>query len=533
MASFASTTTLEDLISFLRNPVSFAEGGPVELRETHISVVALTPTHAYKLCKPVDFGFLDFSTCESRHADGRRQILLNRRWSNGVYLDLLPIIEHDGQLKFGPPSDAENEINDENETCVDWVVRMRRLEERDTLEAHIDRGDCPADAIDRFFDAVEPTFRSAPVIEPAPSARLDERMRKAILGNIESLSHMAASEQIPIADVDQLRSAHCEFLAVHEPLFESRQEQGWVRDGHGDLRAEHIYLGDPLQVVDCVEFNSRLRQNDLLDEFCFLATDLERLGRQDLADRLIGKYRRQFRDGAPKELEAFYKSYRFAVRAKVTGLKAQEETSAINGETWENARQFIKLAIRAMEDVHRPSVIFFCGLSGSGKTTVARKLAQTLGAHHFSSDIVRKELFGVPPTTHSPEPEMYSSAANERTYAELNQRALCSICHQVTVVLDATYSRRHDRDRLRQMLEQCGIEYMCIECHCPRDIAENRIRERLRAGTDPSDADLAVLDEQVSHYEPPLEIPAGHFLSVETHYPLEEIVARIVGHLPM
>ncbi|MEX0728689.1 MAG: AAA family ATPase [Planctomycetaceae bacterium] len=533
MARIESTISQDELVAFLRNPASYAEGGPVELRETHISIVALTPTHAYKLCKPVDFGFLDFSTREARHANGRNALRLNRRWTDGVYLDLLPIIQTDGGLQFGQPSDADDDTSLDDENCVDWVVRMHKLDEDATLEAHIRRGECPADAIDRFLNHVEPTFRAAAVIAPTPDNRLDHRLRAAIQANFAALSAMTKTGNIDASDVDQLRSAQCEFLAVREPLFESRQEQNWVRDGHGDLRAEHIYLGEPLQVVDCVEFSPQLRQNDLLDEFCFLATDLERLGRQDLADQLLAKYRRRFRDAAPRELESFYKSYRFAVRAKVTGLKAQEESADSNAATWDRARQFLKRAVRAMEEVHQPGVIFFCGLSGSGKTTVARALAERLGAHHFSSDLVRKELFGVAPTERTGEPEMYSASANERTYAELNQRALCSICHQVTVVLDATYSRRHDRDHLRHMLEHCGIEYMCIECHCPRDVAEDRIRQRQSEGTNPSDADLAVLEEQISRYEPPLEIPAGRFFSVETQHPLDEIVSQIVGQFPM
>lgn len=536
MASPVPPTPSDEIVAFLKNPASYAEGGPVELRETHISMVALTPTHAYKLCKPVDFGFLNFTTREARYGNGRNALRLNRRWSNGVYLDLLPIVRTEGELRFGEPTDVDFDGAYDDEKYVDWVVRMHRLRDEANLEAHIRRGDCPPDVIDRFLDHVESTFREAPVIVPADEVRLERRLRDAIEANLESLATMTASGEISSSDVDQLRSAQSEFLAVHEPLFESRQEQDWVRDGHSDLRAEHIYLaeqGEPMQVVDCVEFSPQLRQNDLLDEFCFLATDLERLGRLDLADQLIAKYRRRFRDGAPKELEAFYKSYRFAVRAKVTCLKAEEESPDTNAATWELARQFLKWAIRALEDVHRPSVIFLCGLSGSGKSTVARALAQRLGAHHFSSDLVRKQLFGVSPTERAENPEMYSACANERTYAELNQRALCSICHQVTVVLDATYSRQNDRDRLRHMLEHCGIEYLCIECHCPRDVAEQRVAARQSAGTDASDADIDVLREQISRYEPPLEIPASRFVSVGTHHPVEEIVAEIVGRFPI
>lgn len=177
MARIDSTTSLDELTAFLRNPASYAEGGPVELRETHISVVALTPTHAYKLCKPVEFGFLDFTTREARHANGRNALRLNRRWTDGVYLDLLPVIQTDDGLQFGQPSDAENDHSLDDEDCVDWVVRMHRLDEDATLEARIHRGDCPSDAIDRFLDRVEPTFRSALIISAAPDARLDERMR--------------------------------------------------------------------------------------------------------------------------------------------------------------------------------------------------------------------------------------------------------------------------------------------------------------------------------------------------------------------
>ena len=365
------------------------EGGPVEVRETHISVVFLTAEYAYKLLKTVRFDFLDFSTREARYAECWNEVRLNRRLAGDVYLDVVPVIRSADGFQLGGAGFP-----------VDWVIKMRRLAEHDTLAARIESATATSDDLPTVLDVLQPFFESAnrgPQIDADADVSV---IRRNLVENHDVLEAHAGTTGIASGNVAALRSIQLQLLATRRRLFEDRIRGGWIRDGHGDLRAEHVYLTNPPVIVDCIAFNNRFRHVDLLDEICFLATDLQRLGRDDLATAIVDQYRRRLNDPAPDALAHFFASYRFAVRAKVACLKSDSadllrSDEFRSEESQSEAAQLLQRAVDALRADHAPCLVVFCGVSGSGKSTVARRLAEEIGAVHLASDVIRKELHSV------------------------------------------------------------------------------------------------------------------------------------------
>ncbi|GAB4159797.1 MAG: bifunctional aminoglycoside phosphotransferase/ATP-binding protein [Planctomycetaceae bacterium] len=511
---------MDDIQKLLSNPGTYPESGPVDLRETHISQVFLTSDFAYKRLKPVRFPFLDFSSREARYFECWNEVRLNRRLARSVYLDVLPITSTNGVLQLGG-----------NGHPLDWIMKMIRLAEETTLENHIQRGDASTRDIDRSLAVLIPFFQKAHRGPEINDGGKLEIIRRNQIENHEAIEQFFAQDNAESESIQRLRSAQLQFLTMSESLFEQRVQQGWIRDGHGDLRAEHIYLMTPPVIVDCIAFNNRFRHADVLDEFCFLATDLERLGRPDLADYLISQYREQMGDPAPDSLVSFYKSYRSAVRAKVACLRAAEQTGSDQTNSTKEAVSHLQSAINVMEKVHEPFLIMVCGLSGSGKSYLAAHLSELFGAAHFRSDKIRKELFGTSPVDHSAPVEMYTEEASEQTYRALLDRAKRSLENRVTTVVDATFRRQTVREKFWSMAREISVEFLCVEVTCPDEVAVARIRERTRRGTDPSDADFSVRLSQKEEFDPVDEVLDSRHLSVNGTFSPEENCRLIVSRL--
>ena len=509
------------MVDFLSDARHYPEGGPVEIRETHISLVFLTAGYAYKLLKPVDFGFLDFSTPEARYIDCWNEIRLNRRLADDVYLDVVPMTEQSGQLRFGGTG-----------WPIDWVVKMRRLPDDATLAARINTGRAGTNDLDRLLAVLAPFFRRAP---RGPRINADAEppvIRGNALENLGVLRKSALAKHLDLMTADRLRSELLQFLATRGSLFDERIRDGWICEGHGDLRAEHVYMTDPLVVVDCIEFNNRFRHNDMLDEICFLATDLERLGREDLAAGLIEIYRERLSDPAPAELVGFFKSYRESVRGKVACLLAAEQTGDEAASAWKRAAGHLDAAVGHPAPFHRPLLIVCCGMSGSGKSTIAENLAETIGATPLSSDRMRKELYGLKPTERPANPEqVYSRQASEKTYRELLNRAGEVLSKGVSVILDATFQRRPNRDAVRQTADDSDLPVLFVECRCPIDVAARRIADRRHRPETVSDADVRVLQEQQTTFDPLDELPPDQHLILNTQQPVAESIRQIVDRL--
>lgn len=427
------------------------------VRETHIGVVFLVGDLVYKLKKPVNLGFLDFSTRERRLAACRREVELNRRLAPDVYLGVAEVSDVDG-------------------ASGDPLVVMRRMPDDRRLSTLVLAGAPLDDTITRLARLLAAFHASA---ERGPHVDT-EGTREALSDRWEASFAQVDEVAGGVLDPDLLTETKRrtrDFLAGREALFASRVAAGRIVDGHGDLIADDIFvLDDGPRVLDCIEFDDRLRRLDGLDDVAFLAMDLERLGRPELGARLLDRYAEHTADPAPAALRAHYVAYRAFVRVKVACLRhAQGDASAAA-----EARAYADLADRHLRR-GEVRLVLVGGLPGSGKTTIAGLLADQLGAVLLSSDRVRKELVGLDPVRHEVAPYragIYTPEHTERTYAELLRRAEELLGRGESVVLDASWSAAEGRDRAQEVAFRTHSALVPLRCDAPALVTDARLRTR-------------------------------------------------------
>ena len=516
-------------------------GGPVELKKTHISRVALAGKPgagvALKQCKPIDFGFVDLSTPEKRRAALEKEQSVNDRFAPGVYRGVR-------ELSDGEP-----------------FLEMLRLNEADTIEAKLKRGEATTADLDAVLDHLLPLFEAS---ERTPQWGDPAVIRRNLVENLDVLDSVELLMGARLA-ARYLRAAQFTFLTLHDATLRCRAIDGYVRDGHGDLRAEHVYLtADGVKALDGIAFGDRLRCVDVADEFAFLSHSLDQIepavpcGPQKVTGRRpLRRYRSRSGDPASEELLAFYRSYRAAVRAKVAALSGADPwdwDSPLNRELFAALEQARSLGLSE-------GLIAFGGRSGSGKSTVAAAVAERLGATRLRSDEFRKAALGVSADAPAP-PGGYEPAVTDAVYAELATAAAETVVARGTAVVDATFLSRDRRTpllrQLAQMAERSGeadgppdresgprTEYgwrqpglivLFVWCECEDAVAERRIAERGAAGTDASDATVEVRRRQAVGLEGVTEeefaaFPHAAVLRLDTDAPVQELCDRVLDAL--
>jgi hypothetical protein len=312
------------------------------------------------------------------------------------------------------------------------------------------------------------------------------------------------------------------FYAHNAALFDSRIQQKWIRDCHGDLHLEHIHLSpDALHIYDCIEFNDRLRYVDVANDIAFLAMDLDYNHRSDLSRFFGARMAELLGDAQMPRLMDFYKCYRAYVRGKVESLHASEaeETPSEREASQQRAQRYFRLALQYAVAGSEPMVLIVMGRVGSGKSALARALADELGWAVFSSDRTRKQLAGVPLHERgdaAARTALYSAEMTERTYETLLRNVIEQIQRGRSVILDATFSRRRQRDALRARLERSGVPYRFIEAQISNDVARQRLRERDEKSDEVSDARLEDFARLNRSYEPPRELSPVQLCCIDT-----------------
>jgi aminoglycoside phosphotransferase family enzyme/predicted kinase len=493
----------------------------IRQRETHISKVFLTGSYVYKIKKPVNLEFLDFTTLEKRLHFCHQEVILNRRLTHNVYLDVVPITLKDGQYYLAGPGSP-----------VEYAVKMRQLPEDRSMVRLLQRGKIDKEALEELSCILARFYGQAPT-----SGYINAFGSWETIGtNCEE--NFRQTEMFVETILDErmfqiVRAATRSFLRRWQDLFEHRIEREKIRDCHGDLRAGHVYFADEIQILDCIEFNERFRYGDIASDLAFLAMDLDYEGYSQIAQDLLKTYVRYTKDQDVFVLLDFYKCYRAFVRVKVNcfglqkGNLGKQETSRLLRQT----DQYMDLAYRYAVQFTRPTLWVVCGMPASGKSTIAKELTKTLGVKVFRSDVIRKELFGLQPDEEVDVPfeeGVYSTGASSLTYGKLLLLAQDEIEKGYSVILDATYSSRHQRSEVLRLAKDMDANLMFVECICPEAILKERLMSR-EATSSVSDARLRHLEQIKARFEPLDEVRDKMHIDVDTERPLEESMEHILS----
>ena len=486
----------QQLIEALHNPEAYAHPiASVHLIQTHTAWVLLTGQHAYKIKKPVNFGFLDFSTLEKRRHWCEEEVRLNRRFAADIYLGVAKIC---GALEHPHIGGSQ--------PVLEYAVHMRQFPGKRLLSELAEHKRLKASHIDQLGKTIaifhQTTKHAAPDSDFGQSRRIHDWVNENFREIFPALNTDEARQQLE--RIRQWTDDRWHQL-IHN--FGQRKEQGFIRECHGDLHLRNLTVIDgAITPFDCIEFNSDLRWIDIMSEIAFLIMDLEVRGYRHFSNRLLNGYLQHIGDYEGLILLPYYLVYRALVRAKVALLRREQVSleSQDYVESTAEYQQYIRFAFKHMEK-EPPVLLITHGLSGSGKSTLSQLLNQAKGIIQIRSDIERKRLNSMNVSEHHPcevNTEMYSSQQTEKTYQRLAQLAGFVVKAGFSVVLDATFHKEKHRDRIRQLADTLLLPFLILRCVAPNPILEQRVQARNKTGQDPSDATLQVLKAQYDEAMP-------------------------------
>ncbi|HET8840708.1 MAG TPA: AAA family ATPase [Ktedonobacteraceae bacterium] len=552
---------LSVLLGYLSRPQAFPQElairGPIPVIQTHASAVILAGGYAYKLKKARNFGFFDYSTPELRRQFCEQEVLLNSRLAPHIYQGIAPVLEEaDGTLRFGRIF-APGQIPTPNTLLgaarvVDYAVVMQRLPEEATLAAHVAARTATPNLLALVAEPLVQFHTSVPTNKHIAEFGSLSVIRGNWDENFEQMRPYIG-RSLDQSTFDRLSTYIYDFMQGYAALFSTRIHEQRIRDCHGDLRLQHVYIfeqaGDVspgISVVDCIEFNERFRYGDVASEVAFLTMELDAAERSDLARAFIDAYVSLGKDMALYELLPFYACYRACVRGKVLSFQLdqpevpQEQRQAV----LEEARKLFALAASNASGPTRPTLLLVGGLMGTGKSTLAKALSEELGWTLISSDLTRKQLIGLEPS--QPQTDafgegIYSSVWTARTYQAMLDQAARVLATGRSVILDATFARLAHRHAASQEATLHGANHVFVECQVSRDLALSRLAERwkVRVARQPalsssaSDARPELYDTQAASWQPfsAEEEPATEHLVISSSSPLSLNLARVLDAL--
>jgi aminoglycoside phosphotransferase family enzyme/gluconate kinase len=511
-----------ELIRSLRDPAAYRHAvDRVSVIETHISSVLLAGEYAYKIKKPVDLGFVDFSTLEKRLLFCNEEVRLNRRLAPSLYLGVVPVT---GTLS--------RPLMDGAGPAIEYAVKMRRFPQECMADRLLAQDHIAPRRMDELAGIVAAFHRTLPKAgaETAYGSR-------AVIGTyvLQNFDHLAGAGATPsdARAIAAVRDRTLTELDQCQPLFEQRKTDGFVRECHGDLHLGNVALiDDRLVIFDCIEFNPELRWIDVMSEVAFMAMDLEDRGRPAYAARFLNRYLETTGDYEGISLLRFYLTYRAMVRAKVRWLRANQPRldTAARLQAKEQSLAYLRLAERYAAE-RKAALLITHGLSGSGKTTFTQPVLEALGAVRIRSDLERKRLFHIEPTTRPGSgiaEGIYGTTAGDRTYARLSELAARILQAGWPVIVDATFLVKERRDRFRLLAQDNNAPFLMLDFEASEASLRDRLRGRSREGKDASDADIAVLEEQMRQQQPLTAEEKEFALTIDTEKVGAEEAARMV-----
>lgn len=494
------------LIEALRRPEVWPHPvDRVELIETHISWVLLAGQYVYKIKKPVDLGFLDFSTLEKRRFFCDEELRLNRRTAPGLYLEVVAIT--------GEVDDPE--ITGEG-PALEYAVRMLRFDSKATFDRLLAADELGADDIDQLAENLADLHEAAAVAPPDSSHGTFRAIAGPMRDNFTVLNERLDDPRLAtLADWTRNR--------LHElnPVIERRRINGHVRECHGDAHLGNVARIDgSATLFDCIEFSPDLRWIDTVCDLAFTAMDLLFNGAGEMAWRLLDRYLERTGDYPGMQLLPLYIVYRALVRAKVAAFRLDDEQSDHEAVQTDIDRH-IALADRTAGQ-RRPALFITMGVSGSGKSWLAERLVRRCGLIRIRSDVERKRLFGLPPDASGESKVgrgLYTREAGERTYDRLVELAGPVIEAGLPVLIDAACLKKARRDRFSELADSMAIPFGILQTIAKDELLQERIARRNEEGNDPSDAGLEVLAYQQKTCEPPEESEQARLLTIDTALP--------------
>lgn len=516
----------QTLIAALQNPALYPH--PVEqvrVIETHISWVLLTGTYVYKIKKPVNFGFLDFTDLAARKHFCEEELRLNQRLTDGLYLDVLPITGSEREPRLGGDGPA-----------IEYALKCREFPQSGLLSEVQARGELTTDHIDALARQIAEFHQRTPHVPQENPLGTAEAVMAPVRQNFEQIRPLL-SDKADLQQLDALESwAESSFERLL-PVLQSRKVNGSIRECHGDIHLGNAALIDGNVVLfDCIEFNEPFRFTDVCADYAFLAMDLEDRGLKCHARRFVNQYLERTGDYQSLEILNFYKAYRALVRAKIALFSLAFQNDAVQkAATLRQYRNYANLA-ESYSAIPSRFLAVTVGVSAVGKSSVAMRLVEALGAVRLRSDVERKRLFGEQQSGQEGTLKggIYSDDASQATYQRLNQLAADILRTGYPVVLDATFLKHAQRQAAREVADATGVPYLILDCQAPDSVIAGWLAQRQAQGVDPSDATLEVVQAQQAGREALDNDELAHSKRVDTQdsASLDALVANIRQRLP-
>ncbi len=489
-----------------RHPVT-----EIKLIETHISWIILTGDYAYKIKKPLNLGFLNFSTLALRKYYCQQELQLNQRLAPELYIEVISLTGTAEQPQINGSGDI-----------VEYAVKMRQFDPQQQLDVLLQQNKLHRNHIDQLADTVARFHQQIEIAGKDSPYGAAEVVWQPMQENFDQIK-TRLEDETELTRLEQLQQWSKQHFVQLKPVITARKQNGFIRNCHGDMHLANITLiKNKVIVFDCIEFNDNFRWIDVISEIAFTTMDLIDRQRPDLAARLLDRYLQGTGDYAGLALLRFYQVYRALVRAKVAIIRYSQPslTASEKEQSLQQFRDYSQLATTFTQP--KPATLYIThGVSGSGKTCLSQPLLERFGIIRLRSDVERKRLFGLTAKEKSQsttDQGIYTSSASQHTYQQLAGLARHTLQAGVSTIIDATFLKREQRQLFHHLAEELSVPFVILHFHADEALLRQWINERQAAGKDASEATIDVLEHQLKTEQPLTEDEAELIISIDSSY---------------